>query len=80
MKKKKFPQLSLEELKNVGVSIDYEKPGVRVIGGDAEGWCCANGYANEGFEGCLYGDGNTGYGGCINGNSNGGAPADNIIQ
>jgi hypothetical protein len=86
MKKKKLSQLSLEELKNTVVRIDYEKPGVHAVGGVAvPGGCldgkensasegCSSGKSNSGSCGCWHGDSNTGGIGCIDGSSNSGTP------
>ena len=70
MKKKNFPTLNSEELKNTTASLDYEKPSARVIGGVAVPGGCGVGDYNTASEGCYSGDFNTGIGGCMNGNSN----------
>ena len=79
MKRKKFPQLSLEELKNTMARSDYEKPGVHAIGGGLVPGGCVDGDSNAGPDGCVDGNSNSGSGGCVSGNSNGGAPAGDII-
>ncbi len=72
MKKKKLPLLNSEEMKNTVASIDYEKPGVHVIGGAPGG--CTDGDGNLGSLGCSIGYDNMGEGGCVDGFQNEGAP------